>query len=83
MIEIQISILVLGDIIVKSSLVPHNKIYARSISSLSSAPQVKDALGLTNDQTSLGGTIDFIEFILVQERLGKQYSESSLMKPKI
>ncbi|MEK4715066.1 GNAT family N-acetyltransferase [Sporosarcina sp. FSL K6-1540] len=58
----------------KISLVPHNKIYAKSMSALSSAPQVKDALGLTNDQTSLGGTIDFIKFILVQERLGKQYS---------
>ncbi len=56
------------------SLVPHNEIYAKSISSLSSAPKVKDALGLTNDQTSLEGTIDFIEFIQVQERLGKQYS---------
>ena len=44
------------------------------MSSLSSAPQVKDALGLTDDQTSLEGTIDFIEFIQVQERLGKQYS---------
>lgn len=58
----------------KVSLVPHNKIYAKSMSSLSSEPQVKEALGLTNDQTSLEGTIDFIEFILEQERLGKQYS---------
>ncbi|WP_408641632.1 GNAT family N-acetyltransferase [Solibacillus palustris] len=44
------------------------------MSSLSTAPQVKDALGLTNDQASLEGTIDFIGFILEQERLGKQYS---------
>ena len=56
------------------SLVLHDKIYAKSISSLSSAPQVKGALGLTDDQTSLEGTIDFIEFILEQERQEKQYS---------
>ncbi|WP_435372013.1 GNAT family N-acetyltransferase [Sporosarcina luteola] len=44
------------------------------MSTLSSAPQVIDALGLTVDQTSLEGTIEFIKFILWQERLGKQYS---------
>ena len=59
---------------IKVLLVPHNKNYAKSMSSLSSAPQVKNALGLTNDQTSLKGTIDFIEFILEQEKLGKEYS---------
>ena len=58
---------------VSFSLVPHNKIYAKTMSSLSSAPQVKDALGLTNDQSSLEGTIEFINFIIEQERLGKQY----------
>lgn len=58
----------------KVSLVPHNRIYAKSVSSLSSAPQVKDALGLSNDQTTLEGTIDFIEFIQEEEKLGKQYS---------
>lgn len=62
------------------SLVSHNKIYAKSMSSLSSAPQVKDALGLTDDQTSLEGTIDFIEFIQEQEKLGKQYSRVILDK---
>lgn len=66
----------------KFSLVPHNKIYAKSMSSLSSAPQVKNALGLTNDQTSLEGTIDFIEFIQEQERLGKQYSRVILDETK-
>lgn len=59
---------------VKVLLVPHHKRYAKAMSSLSSAPQVKDSLGLTNDQTSLEGTIDFIEFILEQEKLGRQYS---------
>lgn len=58
----------------KMSLVPHNKVYAKSMSSLSPVPQVKDALGLTDDQTSLEGTISFIEFIQEQEKLGKQYS---------
>lgn len=58
----------------KISLVPHNKTYAKSMSSLSSAPQVRDALGLTEEQSSLEGTLGFIEFIQEQERLGKQYS---------
>lgn len=44
------------------------------MSSQSSVPQVKNALGLSDEQTSLNGTIDFIKFILKQEKLGKQYS---------
>ena len=59
---------------IKVLLVPHNKKYAKSMSLLTSAPQVKDALGLTDDQTTLEGTIEFIEFILEQEKLGQQYS---------
>ena len=55
---------------VKVFLEPHHEIYAKSISALSSVPEVKDALGLTNDQSSLNGTFDFIEFILKQEKLG-------------
>lgn len=58
----------------KVLLMPHHKSYAKSMSLLSSAPQVKDALGLTSYQTSLEGTIDFIEFVLEQEKLGRQYS---------
>ncbi|MFD2629513.1 GNAT family N-acetyltransferase [Oceanobacillus kapialis] len=58
----------------KVDLLPHNKKYAKLISSLSSAPQIKDALGLTSDQTSLKGTIGFIEFVMEQEKLGKQLS---------
>ncbi|WP_340085158.1 GNAT family N-acetyltransferase [Siminovitchia sp. FSL H7-0308] len=58
----------------KVFLVPHELQYARSISELSSEPEVKDALGLTEDHTSLKGTEDFINFILEQEKLGKQYS---------
>lgn len=60
--------------LLKVSLVPHNITYAKAMSVLSSAPQVKNALGLTDEQTSLKGTIGFIEFIQEQERLGKQYS---------
>src|SRR5699024_2989011 len=56
------------------SLVPHKKIYAKPMAALSSASQVKDALGLTDDQVALEGTIDFIEFIKEQEKHGKQYS---------
>lgn len=53
---------------VEVSLVPHQKIYAKSMSALISAPQVKDALGLINYQSSLNGTIDFIEFIYFRTR---------------
>lgn len=59
---------------IKVLLVPHNKNYAKLMSLLSSAPQVKDVLGLTDEQTTFEGTISFIEFILEQEKLGKQYS---------
>lgn len=59
---------------IKVFLVPHNKIYAKPMSLLSSAPQVKGPLGLTNDQASLKGTVDFIEFIIEQEKLENQYS---------
>lgn len=52
------------------------------MSSLSSAPQVKDALGLTDDKTSLEGTIGFIEFIQEEEKLGKQYSRVILDETK-
>ena len=62
---------------IKAFLVPHNKIYEKSMSSLSSAPQVKGALGLTNDQASLKGTGDFIEFIIDQEKLGTNIQELS------
>jgi RimJ/RimL family protein N-acetyltransferase len=61
-------------IMVKVLLVEHQKKYAEAMSALSSAPQVSDALGLTDSQTSVEGTIGFIEFILEQEKQGKQYS---------
>ncbi|WP_339227444.1 GNAT family N-acetyltransferase [Oceanobacillus sp. FSL K6-2867] len=55
-------------------LVPHQKKYAEKISRLSSVPQVKDALGLDDEQTSVKGTRNFITYILEQEKLGKQFS---------
>lgn len=48
------------------------------MSHLSSAPQVKNSLGLKEEHTSLEGTLGFIEFILEQEKLGKQYSRCIL-----
>ncbi|MEK4229361.1 GNAT family N-acetyltransferase [Solibacillus sp. FSL H8-0538] len=55
-------------------LVPHDLKYAERMSQLSSAPQVKDAIALTDEQASLEGTISYIKFIIVQERQGKSYS---------
>ncbi|WP_058308226.1 GNAT family N-acetyltransferase [Gracilibacillus massiliensis] len=55
-------------------LVPHHTKYARSISRLSSDSAIKNTLGLSDEQTSVLGTINFIHFILEQEKLGKQYS---------
>lgn len=59
---------------IKVSLVPQHRKYAKAMSYLTSVPQVKDVLRMTSNQTSLEGTIDFIEFIKEQEELGKQYS---------
>lgn len=58
----------------KVLLMPHDIKYAKSISSLSSQPQVREPLGLSEDQTSVEGTIQFIEFMQEQEKLGTQYS---------
>ena len=55
-------------------LVQHQKKYAEEISRLSSAVQVKEALGLDDEQTSIEGTINFITHVFEQERLGKQFS---------
>lgn len=55
-------------------LVPHQKKYAEEISRLSSAPQVKDALGLDDEQTSVEGTRNFITYIFEQEKQGKLFS---------
>lgn len=69
-------------VVKKVELVPHDKRYAKSMSKLSSAPEVKDALGLPSEQTSLEGTLGFIEFILEEEKAGKQYSRVILNEKK-
>ncbi|MFD2045436.1 GNAT family N-acetyltransferase [Ornithinibacillus salinisoli] len=58
----------------KVSLVSHNLKHAERMSSLSSDPYIKAALGLTDEQTSIEGTRGFIEFILEEEKLGRQFS---------
>jgi len=55
-------------------LAPHQLKYAEAISTLSSAPEIRDALGLSAEQTSREGTEGFITFIQEQENEGKQYS---------
>ena len=68
--------------VVQAFLVSHHLKYAKSISILTSAPQVKDTLGFSDEQISLNGTKDFITFMLEQERLGKQYSRVILNEEK-
>lgn len=68
--------------IIKIELVPHDPKYAKSISSLTSHPAIKDALGLNHHQTSLEGTMEFIEFILQEETFGRQYSRVILNEQK-
>lgn len=55
-------------------LVPHEEHYAERMASLTADPHVKDALGLTDAQTSLQGTQKFIHFIRKQEEILVQYS---------
>ncbi|MEC5425747.1 GNAT family N-acetyltransferase [Virgibacillus sp. C22-A2] len=62
----------------KVKLVPKQLKYAKEMSFLSSTPEVKDSLGLNEEHTTLEGTIGFIEFIIEQEKLGKQYSRCIL-----
>ncbi|WP_078596396.1 GNAT family N-acetyltransferase [Evansella clarkii] len=59
-------------------LVPHQIKYAKDMSLLSSTPQVKDSLGLNEENTTLEGTLAFIEFVLEQEKLGNDYSRCIL-----
>ncbi|WP_336824696.1 GNAT family N-acetyltransferase [Sporosarcina sp. USHLN248] len=60
------------------TLVPHQLNFAEGMSELSSSPLVKNALGLTDEQTTVEGTRGFIEFILEQEKQGNQYSRCIL-----
>lgn len=64
------------------SLVRHDIKYAEEMSVLSSAPQVRDALGLSEEATTIVGTKKFIEMILADEKHGKQYSRVILNEQK-
>lgn len=59
---------------VQVTLVPHRLQYAQAMSRLTSTPQIKEALGLSDEQTSLAGTKEFIRLMLEQERRGRFYS---------
>ena len=63
---------------IKVKLVPHQVTYAKEMSLLTSTPEIKDSLGLNEEHTTVEGTIGFIEFIIEQEKLGKQYSRCIL-----
>lgn len=54
------------------TLAQHDQKYASRMFELCSAPQVKDALGLSDE--SFEDTRRFIDWILAEERAGKQYS---------
>lgn len=56
------------------TLVKHNSAFAEEISNLTSDERIKNALSLSNHQVSLKGTLDYIERIQSDERLGSQYS---------
>lgn len=59
---------------VNVTLVPHDQKYAERMSQLSSAPQVKNALDLPDNQASLEGTKSYIKLITTQQKQGKAYS---------
>lgn len=58
----------------KITLLPHDLAYAKEMAHLTTNSKVKDALGLTDYQTTLEGTEEFIRFIIEQEEVGNQYS---------
>lgn len=59
---------------VSITLKKHDRNYTEVISSLTSNPQVKEALGLNWQQVSINGTRDYIDFIQGEERMGNQLS---------
>ncbi|MFF5994917.1 GNAT family N-acetyltransferase [Lysinibacillus sp. KU-BSD001] len=67
---------------VQIQLVNHHLKFAESMSNLSSDEKIKAALGLTDEQCSLEGTKSFIQFIVVQEKIGKQLSRVILNEAK-
>lgn len=67
---------------VKILLAPYQKKYAKELSALISAPQVKDGLGLNNEQISVEFVSEAIDYIIDEENLGRQYSRVVLNEDK-
>ncbi|MGG0658567.1 GNAT family N-acetyltransferase [Rummeliibacillus pycnus] len=59
---------------VRIHLVPHDVKYAEEMSILTSVPEVRTALGMTDEQCSVAGTRNFIRLMQLEERLGQQLS---------
>ncbi len=59
---------------VSIQLVPHDVSYAEEMSRLTSNPEVRNALGFTDQQCSVDGTRDFIRLMQLEEKLGQQFS---------
>lgn len=55
-------------------LVPHDVSYAEEMSKLTSVPDVRNALGMTDVQCSVPGTRDFIRLMQLEEKLGQHFS---------
>ena len=55
-------------------LVPHDIKFAEEMSKMTSIPDVRNALGMTDIQCSVTGTRDFIRLMQLEERLGQQFS---------
>lgn len=58
----------------KAKLVSHGQKYAEEMARLTSDPKIKNALGFTEEQTSVAGVSEFIDFITTQQFEHKQYS---------
>lgn len=56
------------------TLVPHDVQYAEEISKMTSAPAIRNALGLSDTQCSIAGTRDYIRLMQLEEKLGQQFS---------
>ncbi len=56
------------------TFIKHSEQYAKEIARLTSDPLVKDALGLSDEETSLAGTKKFIRYVQRQEAIQAQYS---------
>lgn len=59
---------------VSITLVPHDISFAEEMSKMTSTPEVRSALGMTDYQCSVEGTRDFIRLMQLEEKLGQQLS---------